>query len=56
MNLSEFMETDIFKNAANVKYVGTDSWDLDYDDILLDANVIDHRDINNCLIIRLNVI
>ena len=56
MILREFMETDIFKNAVNIKYIGVDGWNLDYDDIFIDSSVINYSDVDGYLEIQLNVI
>lgn len=55
-SLKEFMETDIYKNADVVEYIGVDGMSLKYEDDLLDfASVIDYKKSGGYLEIKLNV-
>lgn len=58
MSLEEFMESDIYKDAGSVEYIGVDGMELNEDEYdLLDANVINyHKYPGGSLEIKLNVI
>ncbi len=43
MNLKEFIETDIYKDAACISYIGADGMEIDNDSkVLLDCTVLDY--------------
>lgn len=61
MNLREFMETDTYKYADCVEYVGVDGMELTSDndedmEILLDCTVLNHRLDGGYLEIQLNTL
>ena len=58
MSLREFMETDIYKYADCVEYIGIDGMELNDDDmeILLDCTVVNHRLDGGYLEIQLNTL
>ena len=57
MSLREFMKTDIFKDAGYVEYIGSDGMELEYDDCLLDVEVVNwHKYSSGCLEIKLEAI
>lgn len=58
MSLREFMETDTYKYADCVEYIGVDGMELPYDDmeILLDCTVLNHRLDGSYLEIQLNTL
>ena len=58
MSLREFMETDTYKYADCVEYIGVDGMELTDDDmeILLDCIVLNHRMDGGYLEIQLNTL
>lgn len=58
MSLREFMETDTYKYADCVEYIGVDGMELPTDDmeILLDCTVLNHRLDGGYLEIKLNTL
>lgn len=56
MNLKQFMETDIYKSADCVEYIGVDGMELEYDDILLYCKVLGHMCSGGCLEIKLETL
>lgn len=58
MLLKEFMETDTYKDAGYINYVGADGMEIEWDEEdLLDGTVIGyHKYSEGCLEIKLNII
>lgn len=54
MNLKKFMETNIYKSADSIEYIGMDGMEIDYEDYLLDSKVIDHKWSNDHLEIQID--
>lgn len=54
MNLKKFMETNIYKSADFIEYIGIDGMEIDYENCLLDSKVINHNWSNGHLEIQID--